>query len=220
MIRVIHRVLKYVVLQPSPLILFLINLFRNFFLLSYTNPTFYLLHNYNITKNFSQLNEKFKEDLFDNESETRTTINGIAILDGQEYSFKSITHIETEGKEVEEEYTFTLYKDSNSYVKINQEYEEERDELEKYYRYTIVDNGTKIYDYKLDYEKENDRKNETEINLTLNNFKYKIEEVKIEGITYLQVLVVEKDNMKLDSAYKVLFKKIISESGVSYELVE
>lgn len=169
---------------------------------------------------YSQRKETIKEDLFDDEKETKVTINGVALLDGQEYSFKSITKTETEGREVEEEYTFTLFKDNDSYIKINQEYEEERYEVEKYYRYTVVDNGTKIYDYKLDYEKENDHKKETEIKLTLNNLKYKIEEVKIDGNTYLQVLVVEKDNMKLDSAYKVLFKKTISESGVSYELVE
>ena len=75
---------------------------------------------------YSQRKETIKEDLFDDEKETKVTINGVALLDGQEYSFKSITKTETEGREVEEEYTFTLFKDNDSYIKINQEYEEER----------------------------------------------------------------------------------------------
>ena len=147
------------------------------------------------------------------------TGNGVALVDNQEYRFKSVTKSEKEGKEIEEEYSFTLYKDNDSYIKIVQEYEEERDEVEKYYRYQVVENGVKVYDYLLDYEKETGHKNETEIKLTLDNRKYKIEEIQKKDGNYLQVQVIETNSLESRSTYKVLFKKVISESGVSYELV-
>lgn len=168
---------------------------------------------------YSEVKEKIKEDIFDDEIETKITINGVAVVDNQEYRFKSVTKTEKEGKEIEEEYSFTLYKDNDSYIKIIQEYEEERDEVEKYYRYQVVENGVKVYDYLLDYEKENDHKNETEIRLTLDNKKYKIEEIQQKDGNYLQVQVIETNSLESRSTYKVLFKKVISESGVSYELV-
>ena len=168
---------------------------------------------------YSEVKEKIKEDIFDDEIETKITINGVAVVDNQEYRFKSVTKTEKEGKEIEEEYSFTLYKDNDSYIKIVQEYEEERDEVEKYYRYQVVENGVKVYDYLLDYEKENDHKNETEIRLTLDNKKYKIEEIQQKDGNYLQVQVIETNSLESRSTYKVLFKKVISESGVSYELV-
>ena len=168
---------------------------------------------------YSEVREKIKEDIFDDEVETKVSINGVALVDNQEYRFKSVTKTEKEGKEIEEEYSFTLYKDNDSYIKINQEYEEERDEVEKYYRYQVVENGVKVYDYLLDYEKENGHKNETEIRLTLDNRKYKIEEIQQKDGNYLQVQVIETNYLESRSTYKVLFKKVISESGVSYELV-
>lgn len=168
---------------------------------------------------YSEVREKIKEDIFDDEVETKVSINGVALVDNQEYRFKSVTKTEKEGKEIEEEYSFTLYKDNDSYIKINQEYEEERDEVEKYYRYQVVENGVKFYDYLLDYEKENGHKNETEIRLTLDNRKYKIEEIQQKDGNYLQVQVIESNSLESRSTYKVLFKKVISESGVSYELV-
>ena len=168
---------------------------------------------------YSEVKEKIKEDIFDDEVETKVSINGVALVDNQEYRFKSVTKTEKEGKEIEEEYSFTLYKDNDSYIKIIQEYEEERDEVEKYYRYQVVENGVKIYDYLLDYEKENGHKNETEIRLTLDNRKYKIEEIQQKDGNYLQVQVIETNSLESRSTYKVLFKKVISESGVSYELV-
>lgn len=168
---------------------------------------------------YSEVREKIKEDIFDDEVETKVSINGVALVDNQEYRFKSVTKTEKEGKEIEEEYSFTLYKDNDSYIKIIQEYEEERDEVEKYYRYQVVENGVKVYDYLLDYEKENDHKNETEIRLTLDNKKYKIEEIQQKDGNYLQVQVIETNSLESRSTYKVLFKKVISESGVSYELV-
>ena len=168
---------------------------------------------------YSEVREKIKEDIFDDEVETKVSINGVALVDNQEYRFKSVTKTEKEGKEIEEEYSFTLYKDNDSYIKIIQEYEEERDEVEKYYRYQVVENGVKVYDYLLDYEKENGHKNETEIRLTLDNRKYKIEEIQQKDGNYLQVQVIETNSLESRSTYKVLFKKVISESGVSYELV-
>ena len=168
---------------------------------------------------YSEVREKIKEDIFDDEVETKVSINGVALVDNQEYRFKSVTNTEKEGKEIEEEYSFTLYKDNDSYIKIVQEYEEERDEVEKYYRYQVVENGVKFYDYLLDYEKENGHKNETEIRLTLDNRKYKIEGIQQKDGNYLQVQVIETNSLESRSTYKVLFKKVISESGVSYELV-
>lgn len=168
---------------------------------------------------YSEVREKIKEDIFDDEVETKVSINGVALVDNQEYRFKSITKTEKEGKEIEEEYSFTLYKDNDSYIKIVQEYEEERDEIEKYYRYQVVENGVQVYDYLLDYEKENGHKNETEIRLTLDNRKYKIEEIQQKDGNYLQVQVIETNSLEPRSTYKVLFKKVISESVVSYELV-
>lgn len=168
---------------------------------------------------YSEVREKIKEDIFDDEVETKVSINGVALVDNQEYRFKSVSKTEKEGKEIEEEYSFILYKDNDSYIKIIQEYEEERDEVEKYYRYQVVENGVKVYDYLLDYEKENGHKNETEIRLTLDNRKYKIEEIQQKDGNYLQVQVIETNSLESRSTYKVLFKKVISESGVSYELV-
>ena len=49
--------------------------------------------------------------------------------------------------------------------------------------------------------------------------KYKIEEIQQKDGNYLQVQVIETNSLESRSTYKVLFKKVISESGVSYELV-
>ena len=51
------------------------------------------------------------------------------------------------------------------------------------------------------------------------NKKYKIEEIQQKDGNYLQVQVIETNSLESRSTYKVLFKKVISESGVSYELV-
>lgn len=173
---------------------------------------------------YSEVKEKVDQDFDDNEVEVKTIIKGLAVVDEFEYEFKSVTEIENEDNEVEETSTFMLYRSEDSYIKVAQEYEEEDNEVEKYYRYTIVENGNKVYDYRLDYEKDDNKKNEIEIELTLNNLKFKIEELTIEGTTYLQVKFVEIDTMGDDSSFKVLFKKVLVEtdygSYVSYELVE
>ena len=53
----------------------------------------------------------------------------------------------------------------------------------------------------------------------MENKKYKIEEIQQKDGNYLQVQVIETNSLESRSTYKVLFKKVISESGVSYELV-
>lgn len=86
----------------------------------------------------------FDDDWFEDDDEITTRLEGIVINDGVTYEMSGLREVEGN----EEEVTFTIKKDQNSYVQIEQENEDD----EKGYEYTLWENGRKVYETELEYE--------------------------------------------------------------------
>ena len=113
-------------------------------------------------------NEKYEER---DEKETTVSFKGIALYNNEEFEFTFISEEEAERNEVEKESTLTIFKDSNSYIKVSQSTEEEVNESGIGYSYLEVVNGNVIVDYEISIETENNKK---KVDLELNDVEYEI----------------------------------------------
>jgi hypothetical protein len=98
--------------------------------------------------------------------EVETTLEGIAIVDGQEYQVFGKKEVEQDELEIELEIIF----DKDNYVKISQE--KENNETE--YEYEIVKNGKTVNEFEMEF-KEKNGKITVEIEKEINGKKEKIE---------------------------------------------
>lgn len=99
-----------------------------------------------------------------NETERRSDISGILIIEGVEYAINGVTEGETEGSESEWETEFTVTLSSTSYFIIKQECEEDNGESEIEYEYSLYENNSLVKRSTFSYEQEKD---ETEIEMSV-----------------------------------------------------
>lgn len=109
------------------------------------------------------INDKDKDK---DKDEVETTLEGIAIVDGQEYQVFGKKKVEQDELEIELEIIF----DKDNYVKISQE--KENNETE--YEYEIVKNGKTVNEFEMEF-KEKNGKITVEIEKEINGKKEKIE---------------------------------------------
>ena len=109
------------------------------------------------------VNDKDKDK---DKDEVETTLEGIAIVDGQEYQVFGKKEVEQDELEIELEIIF----DKDNYVKISQE--KENNETE--YEYEIVKNGKTVNEFEMEF-KEKNGKITVEIEKEINGKKEKIE---------------------------------------------
>lgn len=144
-------------------------------------------------------NEKYEER---DEKETTVSFKGIALYNNEEFEFTFISEEEAERNEVEKESTLTIFKDSNSYIKVSQSTEEEVNESGIGYSYLEVVNGNVIVDYEISIETENNKK---KVDLELNDVEY---EIKYYYINEKQLIKVELENGN-DKEKVGMFEKVI-----------
>lgn len=153
---------------------------------------------------------KVEEEQEEDEQETTIKYHGVVAYDENEYPFTAKKSTETEENETEEEIEFELIYGENSKVTIENEYEVEGTETEESFKYTVIENGIKKDTYKVKKSLE-DNKREMKIEKNGTVLKYRFYEE--DSIEYLEV-----SNKELNT--KVLYKKVVTEDTVSYEIVE
>lgn len=99
---------------------------------------------------FNEETRVYEED--DDETETVTTLRGLAIKDGVEFTLSGIETEEVEGWETERELELKISRDRSNYVLIEQEFEFNENE----YEYTVVENGREVASS--EYSLETDRR--------------------------------------------------------------
>ena len=153
-----------------------------------------------------------KEDTFTeqhrDETEETTLLKGVAIINENErYAFTSLDKIETEGNETEEERYFKITLSNNSYVMVEEEFEEERNKSESEFEYTYVNNGRVEVQYSISLE---DKLKFDEIEYEINGTEYEIKKTIIDGEEIYKVKL-EKDN---DYTKAIgVYKKVKLEDG-------
>ncbi len=99
-------------------------------------------------------NDDEDDEEFDiEEQDLEYTISGL-IVDGiNEYEFEGEREIENNESSLE----YTIYKDreTNDYIKIEQEVETDATEVEKEYTYSLYEDGNKVSEQSMEYENEN-----------------------------------------------------------------
>lgn len=93
------------------------------------------------------------------ETETVTTLRGLAIKDGIEFALSGTETEETEGWETERELELKISRDRSNYVLIEQEFEFNENE----YEYTLVENGREVSSS--EYSLETDRRGNVVVSL-------------------------------------------------------
>lgn len=93
------------------------------------------------------------------ETETVTTLRGLAIKDGVEFTLSGTETEETEGRETERELELKISRDRSNYVLIEQEFEFNENE----YEYTLVENGREVSSS--EYSLETDRRGNVVVSL-------------------------------------------------------
>ncbi|MBO5223335.1 MAG: hypothetical protein J6C23_02320 [Clostridia bacterium] len=122
---------------------------------------------------------------------------GIVEINGVEFSIKS----ESEIKDGEEEYTFTISKGENAYVVVEQEIENG----EHSFAYSAYINGYKVFETETEYEI--DRNGKIEIGYSIEiagvEFEYSYNFVTENDVTYAKVEIeIDKDNSERNLSFK------------------
>ena len=94
------------------------------------------------------LNEETREEQDDDELETITTLRGLAIKDGIEYSIRGTRSEEIEGRESETELELTIAQDAQNFVTIEQSLENGENE----YEYSLTKNGRLVKEEEYEFE--------------------------------------------------------------------
>jgi len=105
----------------------------------------------------------------ENETETKYSLEGIMVVDGNDYLLEGARSIEQEDGETENELKIRAYadiSDKTSYVEMEQEHSAETDETETEYVYSIYSNGVLVEQTAVEFETENNgNKEEVEYEL-------------------------------------------------------
>lgn len=122
---------------------------------------------------------------------------GIVEIGGLEFFVKSEVEIENG----EEEYTFTVSKDENTYIVIEQEIENDEHSLV----YSAYVNGYKVFETETEYEI--DRNGKVEVNYSIEiagvEIEYSYNFVTENGVTYAKVdIELDKDNSERNLSFK------------------
>lgn len=151
--------------------------------------------------------ETFVEEDRDEKEET-SILNGIVILSEEErYTFKALNKVETEKNEVEQERYFKINMSENSYVIVEEEFEEERNKTESEFEYTFVNNGKVELNYSISLE---NKQRYDEIEYEINDVEYEVKKMIKDGE---EVYKVKHENDKTDSEYVTFYKKEVLEDG-------
>lgn len=122
---------------------------------------------------------------------------GIVEIDGVEFFVKS----ESEIKDGEEEYTFTVSKGENAYVVIEQEIENG----EQSFAYSAYINGYKVFETETEYEIDRNGKIEVDYSIEIAGVEidYSYNFVTENNVTYAKVdIEIDKDNSERNLSFK------------------
>lgn len=111
---------------------------------------------------YNQLLTESEED--EGEIEETYSIEGVMIVDGAEYAIRGERENETEGDESEAETSFRVTLGENSYMLVEQSFEQERDEVEQEFTYKVYENGRLTARSSFKYETGDD--GQTEVKMT------------------------------------------------------
>ncbi len=128
------------------------------------------------------------DDDDDDEIEEEFNIEGIMIIEGNEYEIRGESSREIEGDESENETEFVVFFDraAGSYMKVEHSFEQERNEMEQEYEYSVYENRKLVEKSVFEYEQEKD---EEEILFRL----WKTEK---DGSVFNKVFYFERENDK------------------------
>ena len=155
-------------------------------------------------------NVKEYEEKDDDEIEKYTLMDGYALLEENEYSFRSLMKSEEEHDENEVERNFKINLENNSYIFVESSLENEGDETEEEYEYTYVENGRKKMEYSIEIEKEGFKDS---IEIEENEKEYEVKRISKDGKTYFLIQIKEGNNYKDYLSYE----KVLNDDGsVSY----
>lgn len=142
------------------------------------------------------------------ETEEITIVKGIAIIsENERYSFTSLDKVETEGDEVEEERYFKIALSNNSYVMVEEEFEEERNKSESEFEYTYINNGRIELQYSISLES---KLKFDEIEYEINDTEYEIKKTIVDGEEIYRVKLEKDDDY---SKAIGVYKKVKLEDG-------
>lgn len=142
------------------------------------------------------------------ETEEITIVKGIAIIsENERYSFTSLDKVETEENEVEEERYFKIALSNNSYVMVEEEFEEERNKSESEFEYTYINNGRIELQYSISLES---KLKFDEIEYEINDTEYEIKKTIVDGEEIYRVKLEKDDDY---SKAIGVYKKVKLEDG-------
>lgn len=151
------------------------------------------------------------------ESEYKYSVDGVLVIDGADYSLygKSTQETKTEGGETETkseyELKVALDKETDTYLKVEQEFSEETDahstETERSFSYSLYENGRFHESCKFEYEEDD---NETELKLAYTVFE--------NGDLSTQIFYFEREIE--NGREKIKIRVGGRENGVSYIVTE
>ena len=102
------------------------------------------------------------DDWDEEETEENYAIEGIMVIEGQEYAIHGEREIETERDEMQAESKFRVTLGENRYMLVEQELESERNESEQSYSYSVIENNRVVERSTFSYETED---GETELEM-------------------------------------------------------
>ena len=102
------------------------------------------------------------DDWDEEETEENYAIEGIMVIEGQEYAIHGEREIETERDEMQAETKFRVTLGENRYMLVEQELESERNESEQSYSYSVIENNRVVERSTFSYETED---GETELEM-------------------------------------------------------
>lgn len=113
-----------------------------------------------------QIEFHYNEIGFEDDDEIEYALNGIFIVDNNQYEVRGEKEVENSSDESESELELTVYlnDDRSEYLLIEQELENETNEIEQSYLVTQVSNDTIINLVEINFEEENNEK-DVEVNL-------------------------------------------------------
>lgn len=156
--------------------------------------------------NASVIKERIDNE--DNEKETIQELKGVSFLNNTEtyYEFTSFYKVEEEGNEKEEERKFKINLSANSYILVEETYEEGEKEVEKEFEYTLVQNNQRILEYSISIENEHGL---DKISYELNNKEYELTLIKngYQNIQDLYVVEYEIEEVSEEREGKLYFIK-------------
>ena len=144
------------------------------------------------------------DDKGKDKDEVETTLEGIAIVDGQEYKVFGEKEVEKDELEIELEIIF----DKDNYVKISQEKENNKTE----YEYEVVKNGRTVNEFEMEFKQKNG-KMVIEIEKEINGKKEKIE---VKDSNNNNKIKIEVEFSEIQS--KFLCEYLTKEDGSNYYL--